>query len=58
MSVSQGTLKHFTGIDDPYEAPLNPDVRITDNDSVKQAVDRIVAKLQQQGYIAVEQPKQ
>ena len=27
-SLGAGELKHFTGIDSPYEAPENPEIRI------------------------------
>jgi sulfate adenylyltransferase len=47
-----GTLKHFTGIDDPYEEPQKPDVRIdTANTSVAQAVDVIMERLVKEGFI-------
>ena len=42
-----GQLKNFTGIDSPYEAPENPELRIdTTTLSPEQAADRIVAHLQ------------
>ena len=35
-------IKNFTGVDDPYEEPLNPELRIdTTNISVKEAVEKI-----------------
>jgi bifunctional enzyme CysN/CysC len=41
-----GQLKNFTGIDSPYEAPLNPELRIdTTQLSVEQAAETIVRKL-------------
>jgi bifunctional enzyme CysN/CysC len=44
-----GQLPDFTGIGSPYEAPVNPDVRIdatavTPDQAVQQIVDRLVAK--------------
>ena len=47
-----GEIKNMTGISAPYEAPENPDIEIkTENETIAQAVDRIVAyitpKLQQ-----------
>ncbi|MDZ7739925.1 MAG: adenylyl-sulfate kinase [Bacteroidales bacterium] len=40
--AESGEIKNFTGIDDPYEVPLHPDLRIdTTNITVNQAVDRI-----------------
>jgi bifunctional enzyme CysN/CysC len=41
-----GRLKNFTGIDSPYEAPLDPEIRIdTTRLSPEQAADLIVDKL-------------
>jgi len=41
-----GELKNFTGIDSPYEAPLNPEIRIdTTKLTVEQAADVIVEEL-------------
>lgn len=43
----QGLLKQFTGIDDVYEIPENPEVTITTTTlSPEDAVDRIVAALE------------
>jgi len=50
-----GTLKNFTGIDDPYETPENPEIRIdTATSSVADSVDTIVAKLTEEGYLISE----
>ena len=47
-----GEIKGFTGVDDPYEAPLNPEVTLdTSKLSVQQCVDKIVEKLLELGYI-------
>ena len=41
-----GELDNFTGIDSPYEAPENPDIRIdTSKMSAEQAADAIIAAL-------------
>ena len=41
-----GSLKNFTGIDSPYEAPLNPEIHIdTTTMTPDQAADRIVETL-------------
>ena len=47
----KGLLKHFTGIDDPYEPPVRAEVVVTDKDSVQQAVDKIVHHLRDNGYL-------
>jgi adenylylsulfate kinase len=37
-----GEIQNFTGIDDPYEAPLEPDVRVqTDEETVEQSLLRV-----------------
>jgi bifunctional enzyme CysN/CysC len=41
-----GALKNFTGIDSPYEAPQNPEIRIdTTAMTPDEAADLIIAKL-------------
>ncbi|MFM5954651.1 MAG: adenylyl-sulfate kinase, partial [Novosphingobium sp.] len=38
-----GTLKNFTGIDSPYEAPVRPEIRVdTTEESPEDAAERIV----------------
>lgn len=40
----RGGVKHFTGIDDPYEPPLSPDVECrTDQEQVKASCDRVLS---------------
>jgi sulfate adenylyltransferase len=47
-----GEIKGFTGVDDPYEAPLNPEVTIdTSKLGVQECADKIIAKLTELGYI-------
>ena len=47
-----GQIKNFTGIDDPYEAPLNPELVIdTTSVSPQQAVLQIVEYLQKRGIL-------
>ena len=41
-----GEIKGFTGIDDPYEAPENPEVHIhTDKQTIEQSAEQLVAAL-------------
>ncbi len=41
-----GEIKGFTGIDDPYEAPENPEIKIdTSIESVEEATDKIISYL-------------
>jgi sulfate adenylyltransferase len=51
-AVADGKPMGFTGVDDPYEAPLSPEVLLdTSTLSVEQCVDRIIDKLLDLGYI-------
>ena len=48
--VDEGKIKNFTGVDDPYEEPENPELVIeTDKESVGESVSRIFAKLVELG---------
>lgn len=49
-----GEIKNFTGIDDPYEPPLNPEVECrTDLESVEESVAKVLAKLRELGYLGL-----
>ncbi len=51
-----GEIKNFTGIDDPYEAPVNPEIHLrTDEMTLEEEVQIILDHLQQNGFI-LEQP--
>ena len=48
----KGELKHFTGIDSPYEEPENPDIRVdTTSMSAEEAATMIVDKLEALGFL-------
>jgi sulfate adenylyltransferase len=48
----EGKIKNFTGIDDPYESPVNPELTIdTVNESVVENAERIVNFLLEKGFI-------
>jgi|SRR5581483_8448821 len=48
-----GEIPAFTGISDPYEAPLHPEVTIdSSSESPEQSVERILSRLQELGVIA------
>jgi adenylylsulfate kinase len=48
-----GEIKGFTGVDDPYEEPVNPEVTChTDKESIEESVEKVVRKLQELGYIS------
>lgn len=47
-----GEIKNFTGISDPYEEPLNPEVIVeTDKESPEESLNKILNKLRSLGYI-------
>ncbi len=47
-----GEIKNFTGISDPYEAPVNPEITVnSETDTVEECADKIMAKLEELGYI-------
>lgn len=47
-----GEILHFTGIDDPYEAPQSPDVECrTDREDVEQCALRVLRKMSLSGYL-------
>lgn len=47
-----GEIKQFTGIDDPYEAPLKPEVVCrTDIESEAESVAKVLQTLEQFGYL-------
>ncbi|WP_320036486.1 adenylyl-sulfate kinase [Campylobacterota bacterium DY0563] len=47
-----GAIKNFTGIDSPYEAPLEPQISInTDALTINESVDKIINYLIKYGYI-------
>ena len=48
-----GEIKSFTGIDDPYEPPLNPEVECrTDLEDLEESVSKVFAKLEELGYFS------
>ena len=49
-----GEIKQFTGIDDPYEAPLNPEVHCrTHQETIEESVVKVLSQLESLGYIQV-----
>jgi len=50
--AKSGQLQHFTGIDDPYEIPTKPEIRLdTSVLSVKESVNTILDHLRKEGFI-------
>ena len=49
-----GEIKNFTGVNDPYEPPLSPELTVeTEKESPQQSAARIVRKLEELGYLEV-----
>ncbi|PHS31636.1 MAG: adenylyl-sulfate kinase [Methylophaga sp.] len=49
----RGEIIDFTGISSPYEAPINPEIRLdTGHHSLEQCADEIMAYLLQHGYLS------
>jgi len=48
-----GEIKDFTGVDDPYEEPENPDLVLeTGRESIEESVQKVLDKLSELGYIS------
>lgn len=48
-----GEIKQFTGISDPYEPPLTPEVECrTDRETLEESVAKVMAALEGMGYLS------
>lgn len=48
----KGEIPNFTGVSDPYEEPLNPELIVeTDRECVEESVGKVLLKLTELGYI-------
>ena len=48
----RGEIKNFTGVSDPYEEPLNPEVVLeSDKETEEESLAKVVAKLEELGYL-------
>ncbi len=48
----RGEIQHFTGVSDPYEEPLHPEVMLeTGEETVEQSLAKLLAKLEALGYV-------
>jgi len=53
-----GEIKNFTGLDDPYEEPENPELVIdTEHDSIEENVNKVLEKLEEANLIKLESIK-
>ncbi|HEY1354091.1 MAG TPA: adenylyl-sulfate kinase [Ktedonobacteraceae bacterium] len=51
--VAAGEIRGFTGVDDPYEEPEQPELVLeTDRETVEESVARIFARVADLGYLA------
>ncbi|MSQ61561.1 MAG: adenylyl-sulfate kinase [Dehalococcoidia bacterium] len=47
-----GEIQNFTGVSDPYEEPLTPEVVVnTDTETVDESLAKVVAALEEHGYL-------
>jgi adenylylsulfate kinase len=53
QKAKSGEIKGLTGVDDPYEPPLNAEVVChTDQESVDESVEKVLKKLAELGYLS------
>ncbi|PMK74226.1 adenylyl-sulfate kinase [Vibrio breoganii] len=51
-----GEIKHFTGIDSEYQAPVNPEIHLHTADlSIEACADFVVSELEKKGYLQVKE---
>ena len=49
-----GEIKGFTGVDDPYEEPLNPEVVCdTEDETPDESAEKVVRRLEDLGYLRI-----
>ncbi|MEA5580235.1 adenylyl-sulfate kinase [Nodularia harveyana UHCC-0300] len=49
-----GEIKQFTGIDDPYEEPVNPEIICnTEDETVDKSITKVMSYLKQMGYLSI-----
>lgn len=52
QKAREGKIKHFTGVDDPYEEPEHPELIIdTDKESIEESVNKVLEKIEELGYL-------
>ena len=55
LKALRSEVSNFTGISDPYEQPLNPELLLhTDLETAEESRDRVISKLVELGYIDLE----
>jgi sulfate adenylyltransferase len=52
LKARRGEIKNFTGIDDPYEPPFQPEIELeTANCTAEENARRIISYLKEQGFV-------
>ena len=52
----RGEIKQFTGISDPYEEPINPEIICdTEIETVDESINRVIHTLEKMGYLQISQ---
>jgi adenylylsulfate kinase len=52
QKAREGKIKHFTGVDDPYEEPEHPELIVyTDKETVEDSVNKVLNTIEELGYI-------
>ncbi|MEA2005741.1 MAG: adenylyl-sulfate kinase [Acidobacteriota bacterium] len=47
-----GEIKEFTGVSDPYEEPINPEILLeTDKETIEESVQKVIKRLNDLGYL-------
>ena len=53
----KGEIKEFTGVSDPYEEPLDPEITLdTENQTAEESAGRLIALLEERQLIPAAQP--
>ena len=51
----KGEIKEFTGVSDPYEEPLSPELLIdTENEEPRESAEKVINYLVERGYVTFE----
>jgi adenylylsulfate kinase len=47
----EGIIKDFTGVDDPYEEPPNPEIILeADKETVEESTNKVISKLKEMKF--------
>jgi len=48
----EGKIKEFTGVSDPYEEPVDPEILLeTDKETLEESTAKVLAKMKDRGYL-------